>query len=66
MNVKKATGHDKDSPAANTQAEQCELHYEPAADVDPLELIGNAHLALHHHMAPADGGFDLETDEDDG
>ena len=22
-------------------------------DIDPLKLVGNARLALHHHMAPA-------------
>ena len=40
-----------------------DLNYEPARDVNPLELIGNASLALHHHMAPADGAFDIDTDE---
>jgi hypothetical protein len=39
--------------------------YEPVADVDPLELLGNAYLALHHHMAPADGGFDLDQGGDE-
>lgn len=46
------------APSGNT-----ELSYNPADDVDPLELIGNAHLALHHHMAPADGSFDIDGDE---
>ena len=41
-----------------------DLAYAPAEDVNPLELLGNAYLALHHHMAPADGGFDLgQADE---
>lgn len=35
-------------------------------DLDPLELVGNAHLALHHHMAPAraleDSDFEEEFD----
>jgi hypothetical protein len=31
-------------------------------DIDPLELIGNASLSLHHHMAPPDE--DLEDRED--
>lgn len=39
------------------------FEYEPARDVNPLELVGNASLALHHHMAPADGAFDLDADE---
>lgn len=29
-------------------------------DIDPLKLVGNARLALHHHMAPATG--DAESD----
>ena len=37
-----------------------DLRIETAKDVSPLELIGNASLALHHHMAPADGGFELD------
>lgn len=41
-----------------------DLDYTPAEDVNPLELLGNAYLALHHHMAPAGGGFDLEQDDD--
>ena len=38
--------------------------FEPSDDVDPLELVGNASLALHHHMAPAEGAFELEADDD--
>ena len=33
-------------------------------DIDPLELVGNARLALHHHMAPAASG--TESDVGDG
>ena len=29
-------------------------------DIDPLKLVGNARLALHHHMAPATS--DAESD----
>ena len=39
-----------------------DLRIETAEDVNPLELIGNASLALHHHMAPADGAFDLDSE----
>lgn len=31
-------------------------------EIDPLELVGNARLALHHHMAPA-GSLD-EPDQE--
>ena len=33
-------------------------------DIDPLKLVGNARLALHHHMAPATS--DAESDAGDG
>ena len=42
-----------------------ELLYQRDLSIDPLKLIGNASLALHHHMAPADGSFDF-GDEPDG
>ncbi|MCX7590089.1 MAG: hypothetical protein N2255_00520 [Kiritimatiellae bacterium] len=42
-----------------------DLAYQPDEDVNPLELLGNAYLALHHHMAPTDGGFDLEQGNDE-
>ena len=32
----------------------------PDQDIDPLKLVGNARLALHHHMAPATS--DAESD----
>ena len=35
-------------------------HQTSYADIDPLKLIGNARLALHHHMAPAK--TDAESD----
>ena len=35
-------------------------HQTSDADIDPLKLIGNARLALHHHMAPAK--TDAESD----
>ena len=54
------------SPTINgTEPTSFDLQYKPAEDVHPLELIGNAYLALHHHMAPADGGFDLGGEDDD-
>ena len=31
-------------------------------DIDPLKLVGNARLALHHHMAPA-GALDEHNQE---
>ena len=33
-------------------------------DLDPLELVGNAHLALHHHMAPASALEDSDFEEE--
>ncbi len=33
-------------------------------DIDPLKLVGNARLALHHHMAPATS--ETDPDGDDG
>lgn len=33
-------------------------------DLDPLELVGNAHLALHHHMAPASALEDSDSEEE--
>ncbi len=33
-------------------------------DLDPLELVGNAHLALHHHMAPASALEDSDLEEE--
>jgi hypothetical protein len=53
------------STAGTTESRPFELKYKAVDDVHPLDLIGNAYLALHHHMAPADGGFDLGADEDD-
>ena len=35
-------------------------HQSSDADINPLKLIGNARLALHHHMAPAK--TDAESD----
>ena len=55
----------EDSKVVSGESGPFDLKYEPVDDVDPLELIGNAHLALHHHMAPADGGFDLGGEDDD-
>ena len=43
-----------------TRNEKAEL----AQGVDPMELIGNVDLALHHHMAPGDGAFDFDLDDD--
>lgn len=40
-----------------------DLEYERDSNVDPLTLAANAGLALHHHMAPADGSFDFEPGE---
>lgn len=40
--------------------------FEPSEEIDPLELVGNASLALHHHMAPAEGAFELEADDELG
>lgn len=40
--------------------------FEPDQRIHPLELVGNASLALHHHMAPAEGAFDLGADDDLG
>lgn len=42
-----------------------DLAYEPVADVNPLELLGNCYLSMHHHMAPTDGGFDLELGDNE-
>ena len=39
-------------------------HVTPDEDIDPLKLVGNARLALHHHMAPATS--DTESDADVG
>ena len=41
-----------------------DLKYERDRDVDPLTLVTNAGLALHHHMAPADGSFDFEAEDE--
>ncbi|WP_295590606.1 hypothetical protein [uncultured Lamprocystis sp.] len=56
--------HVDNSTTAEATPAPFELEYRPAEDVHPLELIGNAFLALHHHMAPADGGFDLGGEDD--
>jgi hypothetical protein len=48
---------------SESQITPFDFEYTPSADVDPLALLGNAYLSLHHHMAPADGGFDLGADE---
>lgn len=66
---KETSNQEQHSVTTHHPGDEVELHYVPVSDVNPLKLIGNAHLALHHHMAPADGGFDLEnleTDEDEG
>lgn len=52
-------------PSAVTAKNRFDLAYQPVEDVNPLELLGNAYLAMHHHMAPADGGFDLEQGNDE-
>jgi hypothetical protein len=46
-------------------SEELDFKYDQAEEVDPLELIGNACLSLHHHMSPPDAGFDLEAEEED-
>ena len=33
-------------------------------DIDPLKLVGNARLALHHHMAPATSDTEPDTTGD--
>lgn len=55
----------KGSTPPSGESTSFDLSYKPADDVHPLDLIGNAYLALHHHMAPVDGGFDLGAEEDD-
>lgn len=33
-------------------------------EIDPLKLVGNARLALHHHMAPATGDAEPNAGDD--
>ncbi len=40
------------------------MHVPVDEDIDPLKLVGNARLALHHHMAPATSN--AESDAGDG
>ena len=56
---------DKDpKPVDETLLQDFDLKYERDRDVDPLTLVANAGLALHHHMAPADGSFDFELEDE--
>jgi hypothetical protein len=52
-----------DQCCSESQITPFDFEYTPSTDVDPLALLGNAYLSLHHHMAPADGAFDLGADE---
>lgn len=56
--------NDKDIQEIPTNSEPYE--FREVDDLDPLELVGNAHLALHHHMAPASAleEFDFEEEFD--
>lgn len=52
----------KDPQGIPTDSESYE--FREVDDLDPLELVGNAHLALHHHMAPASALEDSDFEEE--
>lgn len=54
---------DSEKMTKTTNNVELDYTFKPAEDVEPLELVGNASLALHHHMAPADGVLDLDSDD---
>lgn len=54
--------NDKDIQEIPTNSEPYE--FREVDDLDPLELVGNAHLALHHHMAPASALEEIDFEEE--
>ena len=56
-----------DQNASTPQGSQTDTEsyeFREVEDLDPLELVGNAHLALHHHMAPASALEDADFEEE--
>ena len=47
----------------NIETKKFEFHYHPVDDIKPLDLIDNATLALHHHMAPAHTESELKENK---
>ena len=51
-------------PTLKTPRDVRDYQFHEVDGIDPLELVGNARLALHHHMAPAGSLEESELDDD--
>lgn len=51
-------------PTLKTPRDVRAYEFREVDGIDPLELVGNARLALHHHMAPAGSLEESELDDE--
>lgn len=51
-------------PTLKTLGDVRAYEFREVDGIDPLELVGNARLALHHHMAPAGSLEESELDDE--
>lgn len=44
--------------------DNADVRFDFVDEVDPMDLVGNAYLELHHHMAPAGGWVDTDWESE--